>query len=72
MIRGLKMYRYLFGPVPFRRRSISWGVDLVPHKTCSLDCIYCECGETNNLTIERQEEASETQVAIFVYLPCDM
>ena len=49
------MYNYLFGPVPSRRLGISLGVDLVPHKTCSLDCIYCECGETDNLTIERRE-----------------
>lgn len=49
------MYKYLFGPVPSRRLGISLGVDLVPHKTCSLDCIYCECGKTNNLTITRRE-----------------
>jgi wyosine [tRNA(Phe)-imidazoG37] synthetase (radical SAM superfamily) len=49
------MYKYLFGPVPSRRLGISLGVDLVPHKTCSLDCIYCECGETINLTVERRE-----------------
>lgn len=49
------MYKYLFGPVPSRRLGISLGVDLVPHKTCSLDCLYCECGETTNLTVERKE-----------------
>jgi len=49
------MYNYLFGPVPSRRLGISLGVDLVPHKTCSLNCIYCECGRTTNLTIERSE-----------------
>jgi wyosine [tRNA(Phe)-imidazoG37] synthetase (radical SAM superfamily) len=49
------MYNYLFGPVPSRRLGISLGVDLVPHKTCSLNCIYCECGRTTNLTIERKE-----------------
>lgn len=49
------MYKYLFGPVPSRRLGISLGVDLVPHKTCSLDCIYCECGQTTDLTVERQE-----------------
>lgn len=48
-------YTYLFGPVPSRRLGISLGVDLVPHKTCTLDCIYCECGETTNLTMERKE-----------------
>jgi wyosine [tRNA(Phe)-imidazoG37] synthetase (radical SAM superfamily) len=49
-----KAYKYLFGPVPSRRLGISLGVDLVPHKTCSLNCIYCECGATTNLTLERK------------------
>ncbi len=48
-------YRHLFGPVPSRRLGLSLGVDLVPHKTCTLDCVYCECGETTNLTINREE-----------------
>ncbi|HDP97706.1 MAG TPA: radical SAM protein [bacterium] len=45
-------YKYLFGPVPSRRLGVSLGVDLVPHKTCTLNCIYCESGSTSNLTIE--------------------
>ncbi|MEE4166829.1 MAG: radical SAM protein, partial [Desulfocapsaceae bacterium] len=49
------MYTYLFGPVPSRRLGISLGVDLVVHKTCSFDCIYCECGATTNLTVDRRE-----------------
>jgi wyosine [tRNA(Phe)-imidazoG37] synthetase (radical SAM superfamily) len=49
------MYNHLFGPVPSRRLGISLGVDLVPHKTCSLNCIYCECGRTTCLTLERKE-----------------
>ena len=49
------MYKYLFGPVPSRRLGMSLGVDLVPHKVCSLNCIYCECGRTTNLTIQRKE-----------------
>ena len=49
------MYKYLFGPVPSRRLGISLGVDLVPFKICSLNCVYCECGCTTNLTIERKE-----------------
>lgn len=48
-------YKHLFGPVPSRRLGISLGVDIVKHKTCNLDCIYCECGATTNLTNERQE-----------------
>jgi len=48
-------YKYLFGPVPSRRLGASLGVDLMPHKTCSLDCIYCECGKTTHLTVRRKE-----------------
>lgn len=49
------MYKHLFGPVPSRRLGMSLGVDLVPHKVCTLNCVYCECGRTTNLTIERKE-----------------
>lgn len=48
-------YKYLFGPVPSRRLGISLGVDLVPHKVCNLNCVYCEIGQTNNQTNERKE-----------------
>ncbi|SDU45825.1 radical SAM protein [Desulfobacula phenolica] len=48
-------YHHIFGPVPSRRLGISLGVDLVTHKTCSLDCIYCECGKTTRLTMEQKE-----------------
>lgn len=49
------MYKYLFGPVPSRRLGMSLGIDLVPHKVCSLNCVYCECGRTTNLSTERKE-----------------
>lgn len=52
------MYQYLFGPVPSRRLGMSLGVDLVPHKVCSLNCVYCECGKTTTLTTERKEYIS--------------
>ncbi|WP_321493902.1 radical SAM protein [uncultured Desulfobacter sp.] len=48
-------YNHIFGPVPSRRLGLSLGVDLVCHKTCTLDCIYCECGPTTNLTLDRRE-----------------
>lgn len=44
---------HVFGPVPSRRLGRSLGVDLVPHKTCSYDCIYCQLGATTNRTLER-------------------
>ena len=46
--------KYIFGPVPSRRLGRSLGVDLVPFKTCSYDCIYCQLGRTTNLTIEKE------------------
>ena len=55
-------YKTLFGPVPSRRLGISLGVDLVPHKTCSLDCVYCECGATTRLTMSRNEYVSVERV----------
>ncbi|MCL2026047.1 MAG: radical SAM protein [Leptospirales bacterium] len=42
--------KYIFGPVNSRRLGFSLGIDLMPHKTCSLDCVYCECGKTTSLT----------------------
>jgi wyosine [tRNA(Phe)-imidazoG37] synthetase (radical SAM superfamily) len=48
-------YNTLFGPVPSRRLGISLGVDLVPMKICTLNCVYCECGKTSHLTLERKE-----------------
>lgn len=47
--------RHIFGPVPSRRLGMSLGVDLVPHKVCTLDCVYCECGATKKLTLDRKE-----------------
>lgn len=45
----------IFGPVPSRRLGRSLGVSVVPHKVCSLDCVYCEVGKTRTLTAERKE-----------------
>ncbi|NLI69366.1 MAG: radical SAM protein [Firmicutes bacterium] len=47
--------QHLFGPVPSRRLGLSLGIDLVPFKTCSLNCVYCECGRTTDLTMTRKE-----------------
>ena len=49
------IYQHIFGPVPSRRLGVSLGIDLVPLKTCNLNCIYCECGRTTRLTMERRE-----------------
>lgn len=49
------MHQFIFGPVPSRRLGMSLGIDLVPRKVCSLDCVYCEVGTTTKLTTQRME-----------------
>ncbi len=46
---------YIFGPVPSRRLGRSLGVDIVPFKTCTYDCIYCQLGRTTNLTVQKAD-----------------
>jgi len=48
-------YKYLFGPVPSRRLGRSLGIDVTPFKTCSFDCVFCQCGGTTVHTAERAE-----------------
>ena len=48
-------HKYIFGPVPSRRLGRSLGIDLVPFKTCTYDCIYCQLGRTTNKTIQKKE-----------------
>jgi len=47
--------KYIFGPVYSRRLGFSLGVDLVPYKVCSMDCVYCEVGKTTVKTLQRKE-----------------
>jgi wyosine [tRNA(Phe)-imidazoG37] synthetase (radical SAM superfamily) len=51
------MGEYTYGPVPSRRLGRSLGVDLVPAKTCDLNCVYCQLGRTEHTTLERAEYA---------------
>ncbi|MHC4743560.1 MAG: radical SAM protein [Planctomycetota bacterium] len=48
-------YKYLYGPVPSRRLGLSLGVDIIPLKVCTLDCIYCQLGRSSNKTVKRKE-----------------
>jgi wyosine [tRNA(Phe)-imidazoG37] synthetase (radical SAM superfamily) len=47
--------KYTFGPVPSRRLGLSLGVDVIPKKLCSLDCVYCEVGVTDKRGLARKE-----------------
>lgn len=46
--------RHVFGPVPSRRLGRSLGLDLVPFKTCTYDCVYCQLGRTTHHTVTRE------------------
>lgn len=50
-----KKWNYVFGPVPSRRLGLSIGVDVIPKKVCTLDCVYCEVGATDKRALRRRE-----------------
>src|SRR5512139_2562698 len=50
-----RRHRYLYGPVPSRRLGRSLGVDLIPYKVCTYDCVYCQIGKTTQKTLVRKE-----------------
>lgn len=47
--------KFIFGPILSRRLGSSLGIDPIPFKTCSLDCVYCECGKTTVKTNEQDD-----------------
>ena len=55
-------YKFIFGPVPSRRMGFSLGIDVVPFKTCSYDCIYCQLGRTTDKTVTRKEFVTVTEI----------
>ena len=55
-------FKYVYGPVPSRRLGRSLGVDLVPFKTCTYDCVYCNLGRTTNKTTERGVYAPVSEI----------
>lgn len=57
-----KRFPHLYGPVPSRRLGYSLGVDLLPFKTCSLSCVYCQLGRTQKTTTRRGRFFSEKQI----------
>lgn len=58
----VEQMRYLYGPVPSRRLGLSLGVDIVPFKVCTLDCVYCQLGKTTRKTTERAGYVSAQEV----------
>jgi wyosine [tRNA(Phe)-imidazoG37] synthetase (radical SAM superfamily) len=44
---------HVYGPVPSRRLGFSLGVDILPFKTCSFDCVYCQLGKAGKKRVRR-------------------
>jgi wyosine [tRNA(Phe)-imidazoG37] synthetase (radical SAM superfamily) len=57
-----RKFHYLYGPVPSRRLGRSLGIDLVPHKICTYDCIYCQIGKTTKKALLRKEYIPKEEV----------
>lgn len=51
----MNLKSHIYGPVPSRRLGFSLGIDVIPYKTCSFDCVYCQLGKTTNKTVKRDE-----------------
>ena len=56
--------KYLYGPVPSRRLGRSLGVDIVPFKFCTLDCVYCQLGKTTEKTIQRSDFGNLEEILV--------
>lgn len=55
MVKKKQQTSFTYGPVPSRRLGMSLGVDIVPPKICTLDCVYCQLGRTTKSSITRED-----------------
>lgn len=53
---------HVYGPVPSRRLGFSLGVDILPYKTCSFDCVYCQLGRSAAKSVRRARYFSAPEV----------
>jgi len=54
--------RFVYGPVPSRRLGFSLGVDILPYKTCTLDCVYCQLGSSGRTVSRRRAHFSVPRI----------
>ena len=64
MIESKNKYNFshIYGPVPSRRLGFSLGIDIIPFKMCSFDCIYCQLGPTIKKTIKRRKYFPSSEI----------
>lgn len=58
----------VYGPIFSRRLGRSLSINILPgrEKTCSFDCVYCECGRTATKTLFPQPETFPSSEQILV------
>jgi len=54
--------KHVFGPVPSRRLGRALGVDVVPFKRCTYDCVYCQLGATTRESPDREDWAPPEEI----------
>jgi wyosine [tRNA(Phe)-imidazoG37] synthetase (radical SAM superfamily) len=54
--------KYVFGPVSSKRLGQSLGVDLLPPKSCTWNCVYCQLGKTKAFVADRKEFFAREEV----------
>jgi len=52
----------VFGPVPSRRLGRSLGINNIPFKHCSYNCVYCQLGETRYQHLKTADYYSPKQI----------
>jgi wyosine [tRNA(Phe)-imidazoG37] synthetase (radical SAM superfamily) len=62
--------RIIFGPVKSRRLGLSLGINLLPasRKVCNFNCIYCECGWTNDSSKDKGPLPNRDEIYIALEL----
>lgn len=58
----MKQREIVFGPIASRRLGRSLGIDPIMRNICCQDCIYCEAGRTEILTMKREEFIPASQI----------
>lgn len=49
----------IFGPIPSRRLGESLGVNNIPYKICSYNCVYCQVGRTLRMQADRSSYGND-------------
>ncbi|MGB7297542.1 MAG: radical SAM protein [Candidatus Aminicenantales bacterium] len=62
MLKSSRKPAHIYGPVPSRRLGLSLGVDIIPFKTCTFNCVYCQLGKTARLSGRRGRFFPEIEI----------